>query len=172
MHVTDYEFEISCLSSTPFLKRRKGSKAKIAVKYMVMICTASRWVWTRSTERTPRYGPRPGKLIPRDLARLTAMVRDILSNSHGVICYRHPSQCTFLHKTPGREHQRPEPDVSIGISRERKELETWGEKLEATTFQRMKTLLSIAFLKARARSFEAGRSGGGRIGLEELTGIF
>jgi len=36
----------------------------------------------------------------------------------------------------------------------------------------MKTLLSIAFLKARARSFEAGRSGGGRIGLEELTGIF
>jgi len=52
------------------------------------------------------------------------------------------------------------------------ELETWGEKLEATTFQRMKTLLSIAFLKARARSFEAGRSGGGRIGLEELTGIF
>jgi len=29
----------------------------------------------------------------------------------------------------------------------RKELETWGEKLEAHTFQKMKTLVSIALLK-------------------------
>jgi len=41
----------------------------------------------------------------------------------------------------------------------RKELETWGEKLEVNTFQRMKTMVSIALLKARTRSSEAGRPG-------------
>ena len=41
----------------------------------------------------------------------------------------------------------------------RKQLETWGEKLEANTFQRMKTMVSSALLKARTRSFEAGRPG-------------
>jgi len=54
----------------------------------------------------------------------------------------------------------------------RKELETWGEKLEANTFQRMKTLVSIALLKARARSFEAGRPGDMGNALEELSGDF
>ncbi len=41
----------------------------------------------------------------------------------------------------------------------RKQLETWGEKLEANTFQRMKTMVRFALLKARTRSFEAGRPG-------------
>jgi len=52
----------------------------------------------------------------------------------------------------------------------RKELETWGEKLEANTFQKMKTLVSIALLMARARSFEAGRPGDMGNALEELSG--
>jgi len=53
-----------------------------------------------------------------------------------------------------------------------KELETWGEKLEANTFRRMKTLVSIALLKERARSFEAGRPGDMGNALEELSGDF
>ncbi len=53
-----------------------------------------------------------------------------------------------------------------------KELETWGEKLEANTFRRMKTLVSIALLKERARSFEAGRPGDLVNALEELSGDF
>jgi len=52
----------------------------------------------------------------------------------------------------------------------RKQLETWGEKLEANTFQRMKTMVSIALLKARTRSFEAGRPGDMGNALEELSG--
>ena len=53
-----------------------------------------------------------------------------------------------------------------------KELETWGEKLEVNTFQRMKTMVSIALLKARTRSFEAGRPGDMGNALEELGGDF
>ncbi len=52
----------------------------------------------------------------------------------------------------------------------RKELGTWGEKLEAKTFQRMKTMVLIALLKARTRSFEAGRPGDMGNALEELSG--
>ena len=52
----------------------------------------------------------------------------------------------------------------------RKQLETWGEKLEANTFQRMKTLVSIVLFKATARSFEAGRPGDMGNALEELSG--
>jgi len=52
----------------------------------------------------------------------------------------------------------------------RKEPETWGEKLDANTFQRMKTMVSIALLKARTRSFEAGRPGDMGNALEELSG--
>jgi len=52
----------------------------------------------------------------------------------------------------------------------RKELETWGEKLEPNTFQRMKTLVSIVLFKATARSFEAGRPGDMGNALEELSG--
>ncbi len=51
----------------------------------------------------------------------------------------------------------------------RKELGTWGEKLEAKTFQRMKTMVLIALLKARTRSFEAGRPGDMGNALEELS---
>ncbi len=52
----------------------------------------------------------------------------------------------------------------------RKELETWGEKPEPNTFQRMKTLVSIVLFKATARSFEAGRPGDMGNALEELSG--
>jgi len=38
--------------------------------------------------------------------------------------------------------------------------------------QRMRTLVNIALLKARARSFEAGRPGDMGNGLEELSGDF
>ncbi len=54
----------------------------------------------------------------------------------------------------------------------RKELEIWGEKLEANTFRRMKTMVSIALLKARTRSFETGRPGDMGNALQELSGDF
>jgi len=54
----------------------------------------------------------------------------------------------------------------------RKELETWGEKLEAKSFQRMKTMVSTALLKARTRSYEAGRPGDMGNALQELSGDF
>jgi len=39
------------------------------------------------------------------------------------------------------------------------EVKAWGKKLDTTTFQRMRTMLSMALVKARARSFDVARPG-------------
>jgi len=45
-----------------------------------------------------------------------------------------------------------------------------GREAGSEHFQRMKTMVSIALLKARTRSFEAGRPGDMGNALEELSG--
>jgi hypothetical protein len=80
----------------------------------------------------------------------------------GVEINHEPGRKPAVRTTSRAIHARPRTNGSFiplifsagGMMTEatRKELETWGEKLEANTFQRMKTLVSIALLKARARS--------------------
>jgi len=52
------------------------------------------------------------------------------------------------------------------------EVEAWGKELDTTTFQRMRTMLSMALVKARARSFDVARPGAQEDDPVTLSGEF